>query len=252
MVDYDPYSGDSGLRSDFDGEVVLARFEQGTRGNYNLELTFDIDGEEYKQRYSVGKDWVSYDGGETIEHPNGEKARFNNRTAYFDFISAAMGSGGEVENELRRRNRELYDNHGPMHAANWEGFRFHMDALTRKGIVQNDEGVWVDGERVLPTKGWVVNPPQAGAAPSTARTNTRTATRTTTRTTPRTATHTEVVVVDPADLALITHAAKTTTDLGAFADAVMDLTGVDGEKMISNADIMSMINPDTWTKLKES
>jgi hypothetical protein len=75
--EFDPYAGSSGLKDDFDGVIVDAWAEldtqnAGNRTNAWLKILAD-DGEEVSNRYGLGSDWASYDGGETIEHPKGAR-----------------------------------------------------------------------------------------------------------------------------------------------------------------------------------
>jgi hypothetical protein len=223
-----PFSFDTGIKSDYDGEVTEAAFEQGQSGNWSLKLTFDIDGEEWHQSYSVGKDWSSFDGGETISHPNGDKARINNRTAYADFVACAMGT--DAAGEVVKRN-EAYGggNLGLLHAGLWVGLGFHMDALTREGIKRTDAGDWVAGERVLPTKGWVVKEGGDGGVGKGAGTTAASGDS-----------------IHPLDLARLVAAAKSSANLGDFADKILAMTTFDGQPAHENATIMDKLGTPGW------
>lgn len=126
---FDPFAGDTGLKDDYDGTIIEAWFSTSSEYNNGQTLLFFAkvaadDGDEEELRYPCGPDWGSFDGGETAEHPKGDKKTFNNRTAYFQFINAAMSAGGE--DDLRRRSEGL-GNKGPMAAALWVGTRWHFE-----------------------------------------------------------------------------------------------------------------------------
>lgn len=226
MVD-NPFTFESGMKVDYDGVIVLARFEQDQNHRYQLNLTFEIDGDEtYVQRYGIGNDWASDDGGDTVYHPNGDKARFHQSCAYTSFINYAMKT--DAAEEIVKRNNDLYGggNNGLRHGGLWEGLGFHMDAVTLPGIRQDPETkAWVSGERPLPTKGWVV---RESAAPSPSASSSNGA-------------------ISDADMALIRGAAASSSDVQSFALSVMNLDKSDGSgKMGTDTAITSKLGAPGW------
>ena len=158
--EFDSLALGSNLKEDFTGVIRDAQFVKSDRGdNWQLRVWIDADdGDEVEQGYGVGGDWASYDGGQTIEHPKGERTKINNQTSYAGWITAAVKSG--AEEELRGRNRDL-NNQGYRAAALWTGLRFHFDVVEVPGRtrlkVKNAEGVEVDEwqdttyQRIYPT-----------------------------------------------------------------------------------------------------
>lgn len=158
--EYNPFAGESGLKDDWDGVIVDAWF--ATNPQYNagqsllLHLKIQEEGgseDEVEQRYATGPDWGSYDGGDTAEHPKGDKKGFNNQTAYYALIAAAMEAG--AEDEMRARSAAT-GGAGPKRADMWKGLAFHWEVHTEKKSVPDDENPGkrkdIEVNRTLPTK----------------------------------------------------------------------------------------------------
>src|ERR1700677_1270460 len=93
----DEFTFESGLKEDWDGTIVYARFEQQGRGNWALVLKSLADptpdepeGEEVDHRpLSVGgadKGWTSHDGGEEIMGAT-VKQKYHERSTIAQFIN---------------------------------------------------------------------------------------------------------------------------------------------------------------------
>src|SRR5215472_14862573 len=132
--EFDPFAPGSNLKEDFDGTVREVTFEKSSQGdNYTAHMiVMADDGEEVESFLSLGKDWVSYDGGRSVEHPRGTKVKFNAQTVYSEFLTFAMGGfvgdkhnpdaepadpdrGGGAAKVMWERNRNL-QNRGPQFA----------------------------------------------------------------------------------------------------------------------------------------
>lgn len=234
--EFDPFKGDTGL---FEG---LGRIEgvffgkQGNVANYSAQVTVvDENGDSHELFYGLGGEWQSFDGGESVEHPRGENKSFSNQSAYFDFITSAMDAGGA--DEMRRRNRELFNNHGPMHGKFWRDLVFDFEVVERKTRRPNEEGVWVDavGNRVLPTKFHGVqgdssatkasgdrvpsSPSASGSQPTTVD---------------------DGLGLSEADRGRL-KALAVSKSYPDFVDAVTDLTDSNGESMVANAPLMQAL-----------
>lgn len=184
--DIESFRPGSNLKEDFDGTITAAAFEKSENAqNYACHMVImGDDGEEVEGFYGCGSDWVSYDGGASVEHPKGASHKFNNQTAYAEFnVFAMVGFEGDVNdpnsrplpwpkgNEtyqgpgalkvLSERNRAA-NGRGPQIASTWVGLRFHFDVITRKTyqrkVTKNADGSetteWLDStvERMLPTR----------------------------------------------------------------------------------------------------
>jgi len=129
MPDFDPFALSSGLPEDYIGTIESAAFITDPKYNNGetvlLELTVvspDPEVGTQSQRYPCGPQWRSYDGGQTIEHPN-ENAKINRQTAYGVLIQKALDVAGDV---LRSRvsNYPL----GPRDSRTWVGLTFRWQA----------------------------------------------------------------------------------------------------------------------------
>lgn len=116
----DEFDTDKGIRDDYDGTVKESFFQAGDQGATNLVLTVIADdGEEVEARYSVGTDWASFDGGETVEHPSKSKIRADSQLA--TLVERAMLCGAESVIRERAAGK------GQRTAALWPGLKFHWD-----------------------------------------------------------------------------------------------------------------------------
>lgn len=176
--EFDPFAPGSNIKENFDGTVRCVFEKSENSDNYNAHMFITAsDGEEVESFLSLGKDWVSYDGGRTVEHPRGDQTKFNGQTTYSEWITFAMGGfAGDVNDPddkpaplekglgaagvLRERNRQL-GNRGPQCADIWEGLSFHFDVLKRHGrsrvVTKTPDGErveWKDivQERMMPVR----------------------------------------------------------------------------------------------------
>lgn len=162
--EFDPFAPGSNIKENFDGVTRCVFEKSDNNDNYNAHMFIQAtDGEEVETFLSLGRDWVSYDGGRSVEHPRGENTKFNAQTTYSEFITFAMGGfegdlgnpddkpaplerGLGAANVMRERNRAL-GNRGPQIASVWDGLMFHFDVLKRHGR-QRSVTKTSDGERV--------------------------------------------------------------------------------------------------------
>lgn len=239
----DEFTGDSGLKDDWDGTITEAEFEQGQRGNWQLKLHVAADDQDDQEFiYSVGgkdKGWSSFDGGETIQGPSA-KARFHVKSGIQKFIDAAMKT--DASEELKQRSKNLYDSRGPFHAALWVGLKFHWDVVEEDGQRSDSEGVWHDEkvQAVRPTRFLGAGT----AATSTSSSGPATTTNGTAAASSNGSTATDSI--SEADLKTLTRLAKMHDDHGEFVDAVMDESSESGEKFIKNKPIMKLIGKKDW------
>jgi hypothetical protein len=178
MEDFDPFAPGSNIKENFDGTLKCVFEKSENSDNYNAHMFIRAtDGEEVETFLSLGRDWVSYDGGKSVEHPRGEATKFNAQTTYSEWITFAMGGfdgekgdpdarpaelgrGLGAARILRDRNREL-GNRGPQVASIWDGLSFHFDVVKRHGrqrsVTKTPDGEkveWLDVivDRMMPTR----------------------------------------------------------------------------------------------------
>jgi hypothetical protein len=188
--EFDEFRVTTGLKDDFDGIITDAYFGKPQSGGENLMLFVKVtadDGDEVENRYGLGKSWVSYDGGKTVEHPTDKY--FNNRTAYAEMFAAAVKCG--AKEELGRRSKEL-ERRGPKDSRLWVGLKFHWLVKQESfQVPQRDEAgqevrsetgvrlmTEVTSNRVLPTKWLGTDADQAPAKPKATRAKKETTTTT--------------------------------------------------------------------------
>lgn len=151
--EFDPFQQDTGFKDDYDGEVIDAWFGKTERGPDTLlflKVRAD-DGEEVENRYGCGSDWVTFDGGKTIEHPS--KKFLNNRAKYAVLVQRAFAcEGGKAA--VLGRNEELDSELGPRAAALWVGSRWHWEVEQEDFTIkdrESGENVKVTSTSVVPT-----------------------------------------------------------------------------------------------------
>lgn len=145
----DMWQTESGLPSDFDGEVTDAGFmldEKYDRIIIDLEIQSDDpdvgdDGIVTLKLGIGGSDkWEIVGRGDTVQHASGRVKRFNTQSAYGVFLSRAVELAGEG----------LRDKGEPTVAAIWKGSRWHFDR-EEFTIKDRDTGLDVKRDRLLPT-----------------------------------------------------------------------------------------------------
>lgn len=151
----DEFDWETGLFSGI-GTVAEEWFAVGEGGgNTNLYLKLvGPDGEEGEPRYGTGSDWASFDGGETVEHPQGgeKNRRYHQNTAIAQLFRAAFEAG--AEEVLRKRSANL-GGKGPSTAKLWHGLRFRWEVKTERISMkdrQTGEQIERDISRVLPVE----------------------------------------------------------------------------------------------------
>lgn len=139
----DEFDTDKGIKEDYDGTIKDSFFQVGEQGRTNLVLMVVADdGEEVEARYSIGPDWASFDGGETVEHPNKTKIRADSQLAVL--VEKAMLSGAE---HVIRQRSSANGGKGQRTAKLWPGLKFHWDVEAKPYDFKNRE----TGEQVQGT-----------------------------------------------------------------------------------------------------
>jgi hypothetical protein len=141
---HDPWSTETGLLTDYEGEVIEAWFTTDPKYNDGKTLLFvmkmktdDADNPEWEERYGCGPDWGSYDGGETAEHPKGDTKRFNKNSQYGHLIDKALECGaGEA----------LASRGTPRSAKVWVGTKWFFEAETKEVNFKDAQGEQVKRE----------------------------------------------------------------------------------------------------------
>lgn len=255
--EFDPFAGETGLKANYEGEITDAFFQSADFGlRLNLKVVDIATGEEDEKFYSCGPDWGSYDGGETCEHPKGDKKGFNNQTAIFELISSAFSSG--AEEELRRRSREQFDGKGPKAAGIWKGLRFYWEAKTEeKSYIDKDDGnkrKTREVTRILPTKflgvgdGAVATGGTTSPATSASPAPTGAPASTPSPAAPASSTPSLAEMGLPDDQVVQIKVKAKTTTYGEWVDFVMALPDT-----INNGTLMAAIGEESfYTGLKES
>lgn len=123
------YAGDSGFYTDYVGTVKEAYFGPSEKGDPEalylfLEMeTEDPDHPEHTERFSLGKGWVTDDGGETVRHEEGKK-KFNRR--YSNYQSAWLDNA--VKLLVESGAAEEFASRGPAtSAAVWVGTKWQIE-----------------------------------------------------------------------------------------------------------------------------
>jgi len=274
--EFDPFAPGSNLKENFDGTIREVTFEKSENSdNYNAHIIVQADdGEEVESFLGLGKDWVSYDGGRTVEHPRGNRTKFNAQTTYSEYISFAMGGfDGDMNNPdaraadlsrglgadkvMRERNRRL-ENRGPQCADLWEGLRFHFDVLKRMGRsnkkVTDSEGrtttEWFDviQERMMPVRflgtGAGTGTTLSASAPPTV-SPPATSASPAVGTAPAQGVHPALASLGEQDREAIVALART-SDFGGFVDGVMGLNTSTGESMLSVPSVIQALSDEAF------
>jgi hypothetical protein len=272
--EFDPFAPGSNLKENFDGAITSVKFEKQENGdNYTAHMIVHADdGDEPEMFLSLGRDWVSYDGGRSVEHPRGNNTKFNAQTTYSEFIVFAMGGfSGDAgdENErpvnvekglgaaqvMRERNRQL-DNRGPQMADLWLGLRFHFDVVKRKSrqrvVTKTETGdkvEWTDGttDRMLPVRFLGVQGVQQ-AMDVTATAPTSSPTPASSPSPPPTSgnvSHPALASLSPEDQEKIRALARG-TDFGGFVDGVMGLQTSNGSSMLEIPPIIQALADESF------
>lgn len=165
--EFDPWSTETGLVTDYEGTVVDAWFGTDAKVGGRTTLiafwkvnTNDPDNPEVEERWSMGPDWASYDGGSSAEHPKGDRKRFNKNSQYGHLIDKAIECGaGEAlaATGLTPRSADV-----------WKGTKWYMEAESKDYNFKNDKGEEVKGtsSRNYPSKFLGVGDVTAPATPS--------------------------------------------------------------------------------------
>ena len=245
--EYDSFKPGTGL---FEGEatiVVAAFVREPQRENYSV--VFDLDSGE-QIRYGLGSKWESYDGGETVEHPDGERKLFSNQSAYSSFMTHAAEAGAR---EIMLERSKAVAGQGAKHASTWLRMRFlfepvevpirsrHEDFLA-DGITPNPQaGTWYNDttNRSLPTKflGLTgVSGSTASAAPTAPSAPSVTSSSTTD----------PLSVLDPVTAGKVRKAATDAADYNAFVDAILMLTDTEGSAIMEHSIIGQHLADENW------
>jgi hypothetical protein len=155
----DAWKLDSGLRSDMVMSIHSAYFAPHADYQSGQQLLLfllgtDENEEPYEYRMSVGADWQSPDGGNTIVHPTKKQQRINGSTIYGHWISFAL--------QIPELAAVLMERGAPTNASIWIGLQLH---LTEQEI---KFGRNIDSQqRLMPVEyfGLIADSPSAIVAP---------------------------------------------------------------------------------------
>lgn len=132
---------DTGLVSNFDGDVVEAWFGTNEKSTFdpdklylwfkfvNIETDNDSVIDELTVKMSIGNGWETADGGQRIVREDGnELTRVNSNTGYGKFIDRCRGAGKEGADfgEGFLDLRDHLAGKSPRRADIWVGHRFHV------------------------------------------------------------------------------------------------------------------------------
>lgn len=123
MSQQDEFTYDKGIKDDYDGVILDAWFGipdgSGDRTHLILKKLAD-DGEEVEDRYPVGQEWASFDGGKTVEHAS--KTRMRSDAGVATLTTKAFECGAE---EVLRERSAANNSLGGKSSALWPGLKFH-------------------------------------------------------------------------------------------------------------------------------
>jgi len=234
--EFNPYKPGSGLKDDFDGVIVDGTFttDPQTGGTSIILMVQCDDGDEWPARYGCGTGWESYDGGDTVRHPGGERQLFNANTAYSDFMQHAWDAGGK--DDMLGRIKSVG---GPTVAANWNQMKFHWEVLERPIRVPRDDEsgrrVWENStmNRTLPTKYLGLHAASAAAAAAAV-------------TSGVTLSDDPLRVLDGVTAGKVRVAAKDSATYEQFIDAMLALTTADGAPIMEFMEIGAAVADSNW------
>jgi hypothetical protein len=117
---------ESGLLDNFDGTIIRSwfatddKYQGGNQMLIHWEIkTDDIDQPVIEKYYSVGKGWVSKDGGQTVEHESGNTSKnFQGSSMYGRILVRCRDDFGMKDLMIERGL--------PFVAAIWNGLSFHF------------------------------------------------------------------------------------------------------------------------------
>jgi hypothetical protein len=204
------------------------------------------DGEEYPVRYSVGPNWDTYDAGESVSHPAGQRQLFSGNSAYSDFMRSALEAG--AKDVLYQR---VKDGQGPRFSANYNGLNFHWEQVERPvrrprvddtgARVKDDRGkeVWENATipRLLPVRFLGLHEGQAtlpGVAAATAVEQGPMADTDPLRT------------LDPITAGKVRQAAKRAADYVTFVDEMLELTDASDNSIMDHEMIKEALADENW------
>jgi hypothetical protein len=126
----DEFDTDKGVKGDYAGTITDSAFVSNDQGRVELVLTVtdDDSGEKVENRYAVGQDWASFDGGLTVEHPTKVKVRDDSQLN--TLVKAAMACGPDVEAMIRERSA-ANGLKGQKTAALWPGTDWYWEIVEK-------------------------------------------------------------------------------------------------------------------------
>lgn len=152
---------DSGLRDDMVLSIHGAYFSPHAEYQEGKQLMLwllgtDENNEPAELRMSIGSDWQTPDGGNTIVHPTKKKQHINKSSIYGHWISHCF--------EIPALAKTLIDRGGPTDSRIWVGLVIHLQLRTL---------VWggdiKDQDRLMPTEFFgLTTDPNAGSVPGMA------------------------------------------------------------------------------------
>ncbi len=145
----------------FESEVLGSYF--GTKVDFkegkDVGLFWEVDApdpqlpsENYEIPFTLGKNWATLDGGETIEKTDGKKPNINPNTTYGNVLARLLGKGKHAQDHDDMGWAELLadlEDEEPTDARIWVGQRFLFDAVEFEAKIDGDDVAWT---RILPVE----------------------------------------------------------------------------------------------------
>lgn len=161
---------DSGLRDDMVLSIHGAYFAPHAEYQEGKQLMLwllgtDENNEPAELRMSIGSDWQTPDGGNTITHPTKKKQHINKSSIYGHWISYCF--------EIPELAKTLIERGGPTDARIWVGLVIHLQLKTLVwggDIRDQDRLMPVEYFGLTPEAGGTTVPPTAAPAPPVAQT----------------------------------------------------------------------------------
>lgn len=224
MTDEDVWGTDSGIITDYEGTIVDSFFLKDTQSQFGdpqtqfrVKIATDDD-RVVEERWNCGPDWVSNDGGGTVEHPT--KKKFNKNAQMGKFVDAFLALGDDAVSVVRGRGTP------PTTASTWLGLRFFMEATTSTGKNRTTGEDWTSTKN-YPTKFLGVGAAEGGEVQAT----------------------TPTVVGSPIEKLTADNVAKVTLlaktlPFGEWVDKVMEI-----EEVLANEDLIVLLVDDSESGL---
>lgn len=137
--DPDEFEFSSGLKDDYDGEIVSSIFGYDARYNTGrtlcliLEVKDDADGEIIRTLYPCGSGWDNAEGGAKAVRADGKQTGFNKQTAIVDLLTSIASCGNDARDALVPRGFK------PTYCPPLVGTRWHWTLKEKEYRVKDKE-----------------------------------------------------------------------------------------------------------------